>query len=291
MSRALVLGGGGPVGIGWESGLVTGFVDAGIPVPEVDLVVGTSAGSVVGAQLTTGLSMPDTLALAAEPLPVISDEQVMINLATLVETLRSMTLAGASFEETRRAVGRVALEAPAVPEERYVELFSPVDGIAWPDRYCCTAVDAETGEFRVWDAGAGVPLQRAVASSCAVPGVFPPVTIKGRRYMDGGMNTGLNALVASGHDVVLALSCAPLALPEGLDDPVLSAVLGRQRAELDQLTASGAKLEVVEPNAEFLEISGWGLNLMDVTRVDAAYEAGRRQALDEAARVGAHWER
>lgn len=291
MSRALILGGGGPVGIGWESGLVTGFVDAGIAVPEVDLVVGTSAGSVVGAQLTTGLSLPDILALAAEPLPVISDQQVMISLAGLVETLQSMTLAGAGFEETRRAVGRFALEAPTVDEERYVELFSSVDGIAWPDRYRCTAVDAETGEFRVWDAEAGVPLQRAVASSCAVPGVFPPVTIDGRRYMDGGMRTGLNAVVASGHDVVLALSCVPLSLPEGLNDPVLQSVLDHQQAELEELTAAGAKLEVVEPNAEFLEISGWGLNLMDPTRVGAAYDAGRRQALDEAARVGAHWSR
>jgi NTE family protein len=51
MTRALVLGGGGPVGIGWEAGLIVGLADAGVVVWESDAVIGTSAGSAVGAQL------------------------------------------------------------------------------------------------------------------------------------------------------------------------------------------------------------------------------------------------
>ena len=53
MSRALVLGGGGPVGIGWQAGLLAGLADSGVMLRQADLVVGTSAGSVVGAQLTS----------------------------------------------------------------------------------------------------------------------------------------------------------------------------------------------------------------------------------------------
>lgn len=54
MTRALVLGGGGPVGIAWESGLVAGLAEEGIDAGQADLIVGTSAGSAVGAQLAMG---------------------------------------------------------------------------------------------------------------------------------------------------------------------------------------------------------------------------------------------
>ena len=50
-TRALVLGGGGVAGIAWELGLLSGWAGEGVDVREADLVVGTSAGSVVGAQL------------------------------------------------------------------------------------------------------------------------------------------------------------------------------------------------------------------------------------------------
>lgn len=55
-SRALVLGGGGPVGIGWEAGMLKGLADDGIQLAEADLIVGTSAGSAVGSQLALGVS-------------------------------------------------------------------------------------------------------------------------------------------------------------------------------------------------------------------------------------------
>ena len=50
-SRALVLGGGGPVGRAWETGLVDGFAGQGIDLGTADLIIGTSAGAVVGARL------------------------------------------------------------------------------------------------------------------------------------------------------------------------------------------------------------------------------------------------
>ncbi len=63
---------------------------------------------------------------------------------------------------------------------------SPVcRSIVWPQhKFSCTAVDAVSGVFTEWGNGSGVPLVRAVASSCAVPGIFPPVSINGRRYID-----------------------------------------------------------------------------------------------------------
>jgi len=69
-----------------------------------------------------------------------------------------------------------------------------------------TAVDAATGEFRTFDRDSGVPLVQAVAASCAVPGVYPPVTIGGRRYVDGGMRSAANVDLAAGVERVVVLA-------------------------------------------------------------------------------------
>jgi NTE family protein len=287
MSRALVLGGGGPVGIGWESGLVVGLASAGIALAEADQITGTSAGSVVGAQLALGIDVVETLALAAAPLPVTSDAGAGMN--ALFGAIAISIASQATHEETRVAIGRVALEAATVDEDTFVSRFSTVAGTDWPGSYRCTAVDATTGALKVWDAAAGVPLPRAVASSCAVPGVFPPVTLNGRRYMDGGMRTALNVDMAAGHDRVVAFSCMALSLPEAFSNPVSDSINALQAAEIDRLLAGGSRLEVIGPDDEFLELSGWGLNLMDTTRVQAAFDAGRRQAEAEAERIGRLW--
>jgi NTE family protein len=134
-----------------------------------------------------------------------------------------------------------------------------------------------------------VPLPRAVASSCSVPGVFPPVTIGAGRYMDGGMRTPLNADLAAGHDAVIVVSCMPLALPEGISDPVFDAMSGQIAVELAAVRDSGAALEVIVPGQEFLDISEWGASLMDPGRAAGAYQAGIRQAAAEAARLRAVW--
>jgi NTE family protein len=122
-----------------------------------------------------------------------------------------------------------------------------------------------------------------------VPGVFPAVSINGSRYMDGGMRTPLNADVAAGHSAVIAVSCLPLALPEGFSDPMFDAILGQTQAELAAVREAGGVLETIEPGEEFLEVSGWGANLMDPGRAAPAYQAGLRQAGAEADRMRAVW--
>ena len=57
--RALVLGGGGLAGIAWEVGVLVGLAEGGVDLSLADRVVGTSAGSVVGTLLTTGVDLPD----------------------------------------------------------------------------------------------------------------------------------------------------------------------------------------------------------------------------------------
>ncbi len=287
MSRALVLGGGGPVGIGWESGLAVGLTGEGIHLGDADLIVGTSAGSVVGAQLALAMDLSDGVRRLGAPLPVTSGGSAGIE--RLMAAMADAAAGGASPEEARKALGRLATEASTVSEDTFIGAFDLVKGQPWPASYTCTAVDVATGEFRLWDSTAGVDLPRAVASSCAVPGVFPPITIGGQRYMDGGMRTPLNADTAVGHEIVVVVSCFALSLPEGMSDPAFDALSAQVDDELERLRSAGASLEVIAPGEEFLDLSGWGLNLMDPTLTAAAFDVGVRQAALEAERLREVW--
>src|SRR5271169_1673477 len=109
-----------------------------------------------------------------------------------------------------KAIGRAAQEASTPAEDVYLGLFGTLDGTAWPAGFRCTAIDTDTGDLAVWDQRSAVPLLHAVASSCAAPVLFPTVTIKGRRYMDGGILSHLNATAAPPTDVLVVLSCHPL---------------------------------------------------------------------------------
>ncbi|MBO0730329.1 MAG: patatin-like phospholipase family protein [Acidimicrobiaceae bacterium] len=290
MSKALVLGGGGPVGIGWEAGLITGLGTAGVSLADASFVVGTSAGSVVGAHLSAGLDLEQLVrGSAASEGPSGTDPRTAKGLEGLMVAAAEALAYPGPPEEARALLGRFALEADTPTEDEFLQLFADLDGVAWPDRFACTAVDTGSGAFAVWDRTSGVALPRGVASSCSVPGVFPPVTIHGRRWMDGGMRTGLNIDLARSHDVVVGVSVFPLGVPEGVTDPLALKLAGQTDAELDLVRAGGARLAVVEPNQEFLELSGFGLNLMDFSLAAQAFEAGVRQAAEEASRVGEAW--
>ena len=289
MTRALVLGGGGPVGVGWEAGLAVGLAKAGVVLGDADLVVGTSAGSIVGARLALGLDLTEAVSAVGQPLPV--EVGAGATIADLMTAWASAASRAQTPEEMRTELGKLALGAQTVAEDDFAgaAVFAQLAGRSWPASFQCTAIDTETGALRVWDASTGAPLDRAVASSCAVPMVFPPVSIDGTRYMDGGMRTPLNADLAAGHAAVILVSCLAMALPEGITDPVFEATATQIEAELAVLRDGGTSVEIIVPGAEFLEVSGWGAELMNPSRVAGAYEAGVRQAAAEAGRLQAIW--
>ncbi len=294
----MVLGGGGPVGIGWESGLLVGLAETGVDVAKADSVIGTSAGSVVGFTLGSGLDLSEATSLIAAavpagasgaPSPAGSEAVPVASLEALMATVAEAAANPDRAESLRSRLGRLALDTPTISEDDWLGMFGFLAGAEWPAGFSCTAVDTADGRYRQWDSGSGVDAQKAVASSCAVPGIFPPVTIGGSRWMDGGVRDMLNADAAAGHTLVLAVSCTLLEVPPELSTPELDAMFGATRARLDQLQREGSKVETIVPGAEMLEISGWGLNLMDFNAAGAAYEAGVRQGRAEATRLTAFW--
>jgi NTE family protein len=289
MSRALILGGGGPVGIAWESGLLAGLAENGVDLSTSDFIVGTSAGSFVGAQLALGRSPAEVAApdltgsvrapAASSPAP---------DLTMLITKMLEAASGKRPAEEVRAEIGAWALQSPAMSEEDFIQRFAPslggeFDG-PWPTKsYACTAVDAADGSFQMWNQDAGIGLARAVASSCAVPGIYPPITFRGRRYIDGGMRSATNADLAKGYDLVIVVAVTLRGMPSFIAD-----VFGKRfEAELQSLRDAGSRVETIVPDEE--SSAAFGMNLMDAGRRQPSAQAGLRQGHSEAARLLKVW--
>ena len=206
MTRALVLAGGGVTGIAWETGVLLGMSELG-RLGTFDAVIGTSAGAAVGAQLTSGTPLP---ALYARQ---VADEHGEIapelDLEPLIEFFTSMgDMSNGVPQEKLVEVGAFALAAKTVSlEERRAVIAWRLPSHEWPSLDLrVTTVDADTGELVVLDAASGVSLVDAVMASCAVPGVWPPVPLLGRRLIDGGVRSGTNLDLAEGFGEVLVLA-------------------------------------------------------------------------------------
>jgi NTE family protein len=283
--RALVLGGGGLAGIAWETGILTGLADAGIDVLDTglapDLVIGTSAGSTVGARVACGVAVEWMFEGQVDPALQTRELPADPDLAEFTATLTKI-LAGAEDPiDVRRRIGAWALQMPTVTEaERRAVIAARLPSDTWPERpLAVVAVDAHTGETRIFDAASGVGLIDAVAASSAVPGTWPPVTIGGRRYIDGGVRSNENAHLAVGYDQVLVLSPQPPGAPippwGGLDEGV------------ERLRHRGAEVTVVRPDEA--STAAMGLNPLDPAVRAPTARAGREQGRREAPRVAAAW--
>jgi NTE family protein len=274
---ALVLSGGGVTGVAWETGLLKGLRDAGLDLTGADLIVGTSAGSIVGTQIAAGLDLDVLYARQLEPPDPLFERAPAVNilqaLAQLGPELASLGANQAPDEPglaqpARAALGRHALQTATVPEfERFGIIAHRLTVSEWPERrLLITAVDVEDGRFVTWNRDSGVELVLAVASSCAVPLVWPPVTINGRRYMDGGLRSPSNADLAVGYTRVIVVA------PMGSSMP-MSASLLKEKAVLAR---DGATVLVAEADAAAR--AAFGPDVLDPSRRTAAAEAGLRQA-------------
>jgi len=276
---ALVLGGGGITGIAWEIGVVTGLADAGVDLRTADLVVGTSAGSVVGTQLRSALDVHELFDQQLAP-PVETGPPAAMGRG-LVLRFGLAVLRHRKHEQAFRAqVGRLALQAEAAgktptEQQRRDVITARLPSVSWPDRpLTLTAVDAETGAFETFTRDSGVDLVSAVAASCAVPGVYPPVTIGVRRFVDGGMRSVANVDLATGYDRIVVLA------------PITRGI-GPMTSVDAQVTGLVSRVAVVSPDAG--SRTAIGKNVLDPAARAASARAGRAQAAAEVDRVREAW--
>lgn len=207
MTRALVLAGGGVTGVAWETGVLMGLRDAGHDITShLDLVVGTSAGSTVGAQILSGVALANLY--AAQTAEKHNEISPQLDLEALAVIFGEMAAGGTTSNEQRIRIGGLALNANTVDEPtRRTVIEKRLPSHDWPTTpLILTAIDALTGEFVTWTKDSDVSLVDAVTSSCAVPSVWPCVTIKNRRYYDGGLRNSVNAYLAAGHTEVIVIA-------------------------------------------------------------------------------------
>lgn len=281
---ALVLGGGGALGIAWETGVLGGLQRSGVDVTGADLLVGTSAGSVVASQIAQGHTLDELIARHMEAHPDGIEASMDFDVQNLMAIFQRWAALPEVTEAACAEIGKMALASKAVGEDQWVTSFAELIDPEWPDRnLLLTTVDAESGKFRAWSRADGIDIRRAVASSCAVPGMFPCVSQDGRRYQDGGVRSGTSADLAAGYDAVLIVAPIGGARPDGID-PLLGRI---SRAEAEALRTTGAHVELVFPDAQAMEAIG--PNRMDGTRRPVTAEAGLRQGADLARSLEAAW--
>ncbi|MFI5936633.1 patatin-like phospholipase family protein [Actinoplanes sp. NPDC051494] len=271
--RALVLGGGGITGIAWELGLIAGLRRLGTDLGSADLIIGTSAGAYVGALLATGTDLDEAIAAASaikiELSPRVDPGLMAQGFAILTDRTRTPA-------QLRAAIGALARSAALGDDAPHVARFAAqLPAHTWPrtPRLVVTAVSTTTGELTAWDAGADVALPAAVAASCALPGVFPPVRVGDDRYMDGGLRSVTNTDLATGAEavVVLAPSSGMFRTPPA--------------TELNALAPARSALIAPDDTAR----AAMGTNILDPGRRADALAAGIAQAAAVAGAVAKAW--
>ncbi len=285
--RALVLSGGGPLAVAWESGLVAGLAAEGVTVADADVSIGTSAGAIVGAQLASG-TQPAALAEAIleersrKPPPGAMGRHSPDVLSQLPALFQRAHSGVGDAAKARAEVGACALAAPTESEEAWVGRIARVlRGAGWSERtFQCVAVDACDGSIVLLDRHCGAPLAAAVAASCSLPGISPPVAIGGRRFIDGGFASTVNADLAKGCAKVLAIAFHPAG-------PAGERITSRLESQLEVLRSSGAEVLALTPDAACLDAIG--SRMMDMRGRPQIAEAGLAQGRATAAFVAEFW--
>ena len=292
MKIGLILGGGGIVGVWWVTGVLAALqANTGWDPSSAAVIAGTSAGSMVGSFVALGHDLDKLIEerTSAAPAPSATSSLGSGDVTTMIAAeLMGLYLpqTGPLAERARRA-GQLAMERGGFMDEAAYRAMMAVsvDAEAWPDADLrMTTVECETGRTVLLDRHFGMDLTTAVASSCAVPTIFPPVSHDDRHYTDGprgpfiadlAEEVGLDAIVFVGPRLV------PPGLAEGADE----------HAELDALEAKGMPIARVTGRDRLFNMLA---RLMDPAAAAEAAEVGRedgeaaaddvRRVLDAAAR-------
>jgi NTE family protein len=280
--RALVLAGGGAAGNAWELGLIAGLYDAGVDVTEADLIIGTSAGSTVAAQITSGTRPAELYAaiLAEVPQPQAGDAGPDRGRApnfsgqNYMEWSNGIIGSAEDAADMRRRMGAAALEMDASDgsgQTRWRDIVAArLPSQHWPQQpVLITAVDAHTGKPVVFGRHSGIDLVDAVAASTS-----NGYRIGENRYINGGYRRSENADLAAGYGRVLVLSPfggrSRMPLEWGMD----------LATQVEELRAGGSRVETVFPDGGAGDV--FDANALDPsTRPQAArggYDQGRALA-------------
>ena len=302
----IVFGAGGTVGMAYHAGVTRALEKiGGLQPADADLLVGTSAGSVIAAYLRSGWTGEDFWAFALGTHPTLADldpddmarrrrEIFTPRWRSPVELTRIVV--GSGYVLAQALARRPSLPIPGFLRRRFPGgLFAMTEaqrrlpdelGTAWPDRplWLCT-VDIASGRRVVLgrEGAPPIPLPRAVMASCAIPGFYPPVRVGNMTLVDGGVHSPTNLDLAAKFGCDLIIGVAPMAYePVDAPDPLRQLVrlvpTRRLARETSWARARGAEVLLIRPTAAELAVHGANLMRPDAGEeiAKAAYEATAR---------------
>lgn len=273
------LGGGGIFFVAWQVTYLEQLAQLGVNLKGAGRVVGTSAGSLVASILEAGnlRRFEREVSLFAKTPALVSMLAPSGSLKPSQQRALDFFVAAQTAEpELVRSIGHKALAALTPSANKMARSVSAMLlSRSWPaDALHITCVDTLTGERCVITRDAGVRIERAVAASSAVPGIFSPQPIGDRRCMDGGVSgsgTHLDLLAGCDRAVILSLTTTTPA-PIG----AMTQAPGNFAKDVSALEASGTKVFLRSP--ESMDIT----KLMDPKSVPEAITMAKRQAAADA---------
>ena len=300
--RGLVIGAGAAVGGAWALGALAALADTEAFDPSAaDVVVGTSAGSVIAALISHGVAPQVIVETLTGGSPGLRDSEEVAHAdgpdevhRVLVDIPRAVPIPGnlrLAARTLARPEGRSVWAAAAALAPRGRGDLAPVGNLihqfcgerGWPGRprTWLVAMDYDSGRRVVFGAP-GEPvaaLADAVMASCSVPGCFPPRYIDGRRYIDGGAVSVTNADLLTSERLDEVVVLAPMAMHDPsphrsaagrLDRRVRRYLTQRLRVEVAQLHAAGMTVRVLAPTSE--DLDAMGTNSFDASRRRRVFE-------------------
>ena len=278
--RALVLGGGGFMASSWITGLITGMAESGVDVRDADLLIGTSSGARVALQLASGAPLEEVFARQTSAgrhfgaAPHAGRQSGAVDMSRVQEEVARAKELGGDRAEILRRIGQLAL-ALAGPDKRALGTTQlPMEH--WPERRIrLIALNAETGVRRAFDRASGITLMDAVRATTASFGAAP-VWFEGQPYIDGGYYSSDNADLAAGFGRVLVLA---------LKAPPWAMRLVSLEEGIAELRASGAEVELIQPDDEAMEVIASAGSPMNPAVFEPVTRAGRAQGLRVAKRA------
>lgn len=304
MSRVgLVLGAGGSVGHAFHAGVLAGLEEAtGFDPRRAEIIVGTSAGSLVAALLRAGFETADLHANACgHPVSAAGSRmlarmgaqgEIPIPSLSHADIAHGPAAAGVILAAARRpwsvrlgALAAGLLPAGTVSTESLQRGVTNLFPGGWPKQptWIC-AVRLDHGRLTSFGRPGAPPatVGQAVAASCAIPAFFKPVEIAGRRYVDGGTHSVTNADLLAGERLDLVIISCPMAATRdamllGPDLPLRAFVRLRLAQELVAVRASGIRVVALQPTPPVR--LAMGNNAMDGRRRREVAEAAREMTV------------
>jgi NTE family protein len=292
--RGLALGGGGTPLISWYAGYCNALKKAGVDLSTADVVVGTSAGSIFGAMLTSGhfwrlLGEMDLFAdfpkLLAEMMPALQ-----FNPSQLRAQRAELTVRDGSPASIQR-IGKAAMASlnPDGVANHYKVMKKLLTASAWPsDGMFTTAIDCFTGQRIVVSKASNIPINVACAASSSAPGQVGPTFVKDRLCMDGGMSqSSTHSDVITGVKRAIIISLGDGTVNEQKQGLRLSSLPNTVNQEVKDLEAGGTKTKHIvvglPPGLSTVE------NLLDPKWIAPYLKYGNDRGIADVAMMKAFW--